>query len=723
MLNTKFIKNSSISVLLVILSNALVFGLFTLTPWIQNLEENIGLDLLFHLRGEITPPNDTIIIAMDRSSAKILEIPEQRSIWPRKYHTRLVQQLDAAGAKVIVFDILFKNNQTETTDNAFSNAIKAAGNVILFEYLDKDVANNQASNIIINKQIRPIQTLEQSASATATFPLPKIPFKVSQYWKFTPSAGDSPSLPAVALQIYLLDYFPAFISQHPMLSVPDNNNISFAMKTIRQQLIKRYYPPPLSKNHSIESLALSNLYNNKNSEYLNFYGEAQTINTISYSRALSMSAEERRKVFHNKAIFIGASDNQQWNQYDSFHTTFTNKDGLDISGVEIAATAFSNLLESNSIKPVSLIKTFTLITLWGTVIAILCATLPAIFSLLSIIFLSLLYLTLATIVFTSYSIWLPIVMPLLIQTSLILLISVLYKNVIASREKNKIIKTFTQFIPENEIKQLLETNTSQHNKGKIVSGVILFTDIVQYTSLSESLFPEKLSQLINQYHQTVFSIIHQYGGLISDAKGDSVLAIWPSEEESVANINRYTSACHAALDISLAIDISNTHCANPSLPTRIGLHCGEFHLGIAGSKEHYEYRTTGDCINTSARITSMNKHLGTKILTSEQVLKKVNDVTTRTLGRFKLAGKENPINLSELISKKPSQKPTTNITSHSFSVGLELFRKQQWQDAKKYFSNYFNDDPAATFYIKYCDKFQQLTLPVEWDGSITMKEK
>ena len=710
----------STSKLVIIFSSVVFSSLLALTPLIQNIEENFGLSLLFHMRGEISAPEDTIIIAMDRASAKDLQIPDQRGIWPRQYHTRLTQQLNEAGAKVIVFDILFKKKYSKTIDYNFAQAIKTADNVVLFEYLDREIADSQASNIIINKQIRPIKILDQSAAATAAFPLPKVPFKVSQYWKFTPSTGGSPSLPSSALLIYLIDYLPTFIEQQSHLSIATNDKISFSTKDIQKELTGKPTNPFAIKNNSQEISALNSLYNSKNSEYLNFYGKAQTIKTISYSKVLRMSPEQRHRIFHNKAVFIGASNNQQWNQHDSFHTIFTDEDGLDISGVEIAATAFSNLLESKPITPLTLTNTLSVIALWGAVISLLCISLPALFSLLSIIFLSTIYLSLSITIFTSYNLWPPIIMPLLIQTILIFLTSITYRNVLAGKERKKIIKTFTRFIPEQEIEQLLKTTTSQHNKGKIVSGIALFTDIEQYTSLSETLSPNELSQLINQYHQKVFAIIQQYDGFISDAKGDSVLAIWSADKN---NIKAYSSACHAALDISSAINKFNTHNFKSPLPTRIGLHCGEFHLGISGTNEHYEYRTTGDCINTCARVTGMNKHLGTKILITEELLAHVDDVTTRPLGRFKLAGKEKNINLAELISKKTHHQSKNILTLESFSKGLDFFTNQQWNEAKKQFSSSANHDLAANFYIQHCEQLQQTNLPEDWDGSITMNEK
>ena len=122
-------------------------------------------------------------------------------------HARLVDTLVRAGAKAITFDVHFIEPKVTEDDHLFERAIRRAGNVILADAMRaKDIptssAGNDASSTTIVKLTKPFEPFAQAATGTAPFVLPRIPFKVNQYWTFQQGAGDVPTFPVAALQLY-----------------------------------------------------------------------------------------------------------------------------------------------------------------------------------------------------------------------------------------------------------------------------------------------------------------------------------------------------------------------------------------------------------------------------------------------------------------------------------------------------------------------------------------
>jgi adenylate cyclase len=176
----------------------------------------MGLDFLFTMRGRIAPPKDVIVVSIDKESYETLNLPDNPDKWPRSVHARLTENLVKAGAKVIAFDIHFIEPRLAQDDRLFSKAISEAGNCVLCEPLkpkeipssEKEGLQTDAHSIV--KIVKPLALFADPAAATAPFVLPRIPFKVNQYWTFQTSAGDAPTLPVVVFQLFTLQVYEEF---------------------------------------------------------------------------------------------------------------------------------------------------------------------------------------------------------------------------------------------------------------------------------------------------------------------------------------------------------------------------------------------------------------------------------------------------------------------------------------------------------------------------------
>ena len=162
------------------------------------------------------------------------------------------------------------------------------------------------------------------------------------------------------------------------------------------------------------------------------------------------------------------------------------------------------------------------------------------------------------------------------------------------------------------------------------------------------------------------------------------------------------------------------------LPTRIGLHSGFIFLGNVGAMDHYEYRPTGDIVNTASRIEGLNKFLGTRILVSEEVLYQLNGFLTREIGKFLFVGKSKPIAIYELLSQLEGVGEGQKSICAKFSAALKAYKRQSWEQAIELFhesSKIIEKDGPSNFYLGLCEKYRENPPGERWDGVVRLTNK
>lgn len=732
--------------------------LICISPLRKSLEEGLGLELLFKLRGARPAPGDVVVVAIDRPTIERLQLPSNTYKWPRSLHARLVDRLSLEEPAVIVFDILFTEHGQPELDALFAQALRNNGNVILAEYLRRDSVPNAEPdgnrNGILNLEriIPPISLLEQASLGTAPFPLPKIPIRLNTFWIFKMEAGDLPTLPATAFQAFARPVYPQFVKLAIMSGLDGRGLIPSQWRTVVEQRKLRETMGAfqtffhLNQNATAEMLtninggeartankhekrllhALVNMYRPPHIRYLNFYGPPGTITTVSYHRVLETPShrgtqESPLPALKGKAVFIGAASRVPQEQKDGFYTVYSQPDGLDLSGVEIAATAFANILENKPVRPLPLSSALFLIAVWGGTAGFICGRFSNQLSLALFIGLSLAYGVIAYHRFAIAGRWLPIVIPLLVQVPTAFVGSLICNYCQASRERLNIKTAFEFYLPDSIVAQLAQGIESIRHQ-QLVYGTCLFTDAQNYTQIAEKMTPTELSRLVNRYLHVLFEPVRRSGGVISDVKGDSILAIWPTKGPETAVSMR---ACQAALEMRRAVDRFNQSESQygRELPTRMGIHAGYLSMGNVGAVDHFEYRPVGAAVNTAARLEALNKRLGTTILVSEAVLEQVSDFVSRPLGQFMLAGKSESVAVYELIGHQNEVDAHKRLLLETFAQALEAFQRGAFDAALEIFQRLLSDgitDGPASFYCGLCRRFVKQPPHGDWNGTIDM---
>ncbi|NOY38778.1 MAG: adenylate/guanylate cyclase domain-containing protein [Nitrospirae bacterium] len=741
----------------------LVVGLLgiilSLSSFGHELEENLGLGLLFKLRGKRDAPSDVIVVNIDRASSDRMNLPKRPVEWPRALHARLIDNLLREGAEVIVFDVTFDKESDPVNDRIFAQAVRKARNVVFCEFLKKEVVpfgeldGYHSGKLDIEELVPPIPLLAENAAAVAPFPLPKLPFRVNQYWTFKTSAGDTPTLPVAAFQIYGFQVYNEFIEllkknytgEKDILSIQKDELVGSGrvvefMMTLRDIFRKdpamadrmfaelknsKTFAADMRKRQILTSLI--EMYQAPDSQYLNFYGPSSTITTVPYHQVLYMSNDldtgTREIDFRGKVVFVGQAETQPYLQKDGFYTVFSTADGLDLNGVEIAATAFANILEGLHVTPLRMPSLLGLILIFGLFLGLTAFLLPSIPAIMIITGINALYLYFALYQFRMEGGWYPLVVPCLLQSPASFFGAVIWKYVDTGRERQKIRKAFSYYLPEDIVDTLITNIGDVRASTQIVNGTCLYTDLEQYTALSETMEPEELSSFVKQYYETIFGPVKRYGGVISNVVADSMLALWVS---ALPDDPQRKKACLAALDLAEAVKVFNQSSSDVKISTRIGLNFGRFLLGNIGAIDHYEYRPIGDIVNTTARIEGLNKHLGTYLLASEETVEGVGGILMRELGVFLLYGKAKPVRVFELICRTDKMTEAQQELCLSFAEALDAFRNQMWEDAAERFNDIirkYGKDGPSQYYLNLIHSCRENPPGKSWDGVICVEKK
>ncbi len=712
--------------------------LCSLLPRVLEVDESVGLGALFALRGPLRVPDDVAVISISRDSAGAVGQSSELLEWPRTLHAELIDALAAAGAAVIVFDVYFEKPHALADDRRLAAAIEAAGNVILLERVETSPAGKGSTFTgVIDHRLPVLPEFAAGALAIAPFTLPSVPIRIGQFWTFGRAADDTPSLPVAALQAYLRsasgDLAGLLAGRSPqaeaaLRAVADSRSREFvkSMRAVRGEFQR---DPALATGlagllsasdapSAAAQRALLDVYGGRSSRYLNFYGPPRTVRTLPYDQVLLDAAHLD---LAGKVVFVGFSERRQPEQRDWFYSVFSQRSGANLSGVEIGATAFANLLEGRTLTPLSMPLHLLFVLGLGVVLGSGVAGLSIARAFAVTALSAACYGVWVYWRFAAAAVWWPLVVPLGLEMPLALGAAVFWNYRDLARQRLRVQRALGYYVPSDLVERLAEQSVSLDANRQLLHGTCLVTDAEDYTAVAESLSPDAVRDLLNAYYKVMFDVVTKHGGAVSDAAGDSMVAIWTTAKPDSAT---RVQACRAALDIASAIDDFNRRGDHARLPTRIGLESGELLLGNIGAEGRFEYRAIGDIVNTAARIQSLNRELGTRVLVSAATLDGAAAVAGRDLGSFLLRGKRQPVRVWEPFADGAGGCGQAGL-AEAFALGLQAFEHCEWSRARRLFetllASYPGDGPA-TFYARLAADYESRP-PAHWPGAIVITTK
>ncbi|WP_085582694.1 adenylate/guanylate cyclase domain-containing protein [Thalassospira mesophila] len=152
--------------------------------------------------------------------------------------------------------------------------------------------------------------------------------------------------------------------------------------------------------------------------------------------------------------------------------------------------------------------------------------------------------------------------------------------------------------------------------GEAVNATVMFTDIEGFSTISETLSPTELAQMLNDYFTATSAVIEKFGGVITQFQGDAMLITFNAVKPDPHHAK---NAIRTALEIQHLCE-TTTFCHGARLKTRCGINSGEIVVGAIGSENRLTFTVHGDTVNIAARLEPLNKQFGTYILVSDTTL-------------------------------------------------------------------------------------------------------
>ena len=703
------------------------------------LERTFGLDWLFRIRGATMAPTDLAVIAINGKTGDALDLHARLPRdWDRSIHAQLIERLVERNVSVIVFDMDF--SRPKRGDGVLADAIAKADRVVLYEWLTGrrerifDASGAAGGWIWKEESNRPVPSLANAAKAIGPFPLPKLSEAAFEFWIFKSSAGDAPTTPAIALQLKALDLYDRWRAALEEAQAPgleelparaadlrEPAHIQRFMLTLRRafqqdpQLRQRvtraldrmYEDDPDPRDRHLLS-ALVALYAGPDYQYLNLYGPPGTIRTIPYQALLATdgdAATDRIGDLAGQVVFIGYSDIYDPEQPDRFYTSFTNSDGVDLSGVEIMATAYANLLTQRAVRPSDTNLTVLCVLWFGLTVGIAIYLLPALVAVPAAFAVMAAYAGVAQWRFNVADLWLPLAIPALVQLPLALLVGLMGQYLVERRKERRIARAIRYYLPENIVKDLTEKQLDPSSVNNVVFGTCLATDMSGFTTLAESKSPTELASFLNEYFEALAQVLKRHAVDITEFHADTIMCAWTAPERSPAACRK---AVLAAIDVSETIERFAREHGSIRLNPRIGLQDGHFYIGHTGGGGRFAYSIVGDTANTAARLESLNRHLGTHVLAAESVIGEPDGVLLRPLGSFRLRGKAEATSVIEILGRRNDASADQKALCAQFADALAAFRAQKWSEAAALFeavTKRFENDGPSRFYLDRCQRY------------------
>ncbi|GJL77954.1 MAG: adenylate/guanylate cyclase domain-containing protein [Nitrospinaceae bacterium] len=329
-------------------------------------------------------------------------------------------------------------------------------------------------------------------------------------------------------------------------------------------------------------------------------------------------------------------------------------------------------------------------------------------------------------VFVNHGFWITAVFPFL-ENILIFGSLTIHWYLTEKKQKHFIHDVFGKYLSPKVVDRLIEDPGQLQLGGEEKELTALFTDLAEFTTLSEKLSAQELVNLLNDYFTEMTEILLKHEGTLDKYDGDAIKAFFGAPYYFEDHAKR---ACWVAIEMQERLKALREQWkkeGRPELEMRIGLNTGMMVVGNLGSKNRMNYGMNGDSVNLAARLEGANKEYGTFTLISESTYEQAKDcIEVRELDSIRVVGRTTPVRIFELLGKKGSLDETTREILGWYQKGLGFYREGDWEEAITQFKNVLEkrpqDGPSFTL-LNRCQLLGKSFPQKKWDGIYSMPAK
>jgi adenylate cyclase len=281
-------------------------------------------------------------------------------------------------------------------------------------------------------------------------------------------------------------------------------------------------------------------------------------------------------------------------------------------------------------------------------------------------------------------------------------------------EVESLVKAFEKFVPRQFLDRVATEGVKNLDDlviGKAQSGTVsvLFSDIRSFTTLSETMPPQDVLNLINACFRRLSGAVHDNSGFVDKYIGDAIMALFDSTDDSQKT--QAANAVRAALGMQKALAVYNLERREDGyqpIQIGVGVHTGPVIIGTVGVETRMDLTVLGDSVNIAARLESLNKIYDSSIIVSahtRRLLLDYDEFQWRELDCMRVKGRGEPLIVYEVFDAKDEEAGARGHLLDQYHSALEHYYAARWDTAKQAFEQYLEKDPGdrvSSLYIERC---------------------
>lgn len=297
---------------------------------------------------------------------------------------------------------------------------------------------------------------------------------------------------------------------------------------------------------------------------------------------------------------------------------------------------------------------------------------------------------------------------------------------VESRSKRRFTELFGQYVPPELVDEMAKNPESYTMEGRNEELSVLFSDIRNFTSISEGMNPKELTRLMNEYLGAMTEVIRRRRGTLDKYIGDAIMAFWGAPVSDPAHTRHAVLAALEMQQAVAALAVPFRARGWPELQIGIGINTGLMTVGDMGSPVRKAYTVMGDAVNLASRLEGITKEYGVGIVIGERTRALLPEFACRELDRVKVKGKDEPVSIHEPWGPRSELSAERLAQLETWNAMLEAYRQTRWDEAEALLLELQQQAPESRLYSLYRERIaalRQAPPALPWDGVTVFRSK